>query len=157
MASYESRGSSIRVRLMRDGRKFSKTFSTHALAQAWADRQEYRAAGMPMLRAALADHRIASLIPLRLRDAIGKANYSAAEILESAFPVDSLSGVYFLIRESTIYYVGQTVRVLDRLARHKRDGRKFDSFAFIPCPPEQLDELEAVYIAMLMPEGNEQF
>lgn len=157
MANYETRNGAIRCRITRNGRRVSKTFKTQALAEAWAARQECRMAGMPMLQAALEDHRIASLIPLRQREAIGKANYSAAEILESAFPLDSQSGVYFLIRDQSIYYVGQTVRVLERLARHKRDGRKFDSFAFIPCPPEQLDELEGVYIAMLMPDGNAQF
>ena len=110
-----------------------------------------------MLRAALEDHRIASLLPTRQREAIGKANYSAAEILESAFPLDLLSGVYFLVRDQVICYVGQTTNILARLGRHKRDGRNFDSFAFIPCQPAQLDELESIYIAMLMPDGNAQF
>lgn len=154
MAHFEERCGSVRVRIMRQGRKFSKTFPTRALAEQWAERQEFRATGMPMLRAALEDHRIAACLPKRQRDAILRANYSAHEILECAFPVDLLSGVYFLVRDQEITYVGQTSMIFDRLAKHHRSGRRFDSFSFIPCPPEQLDELESIYIAMLLPEGN---
>jgi hypothetical protein len=112
---------------------------------------------MPALRAALEDHKIASIMPARQRAAILRANYSAAEIMESAFPLDLLSGVYFLIRQSVIIYVGQTTNLLNRLAKHQRSGRRFDSFAYIPCPPEQLEELEGIYIAMLVPEENGTF
>lgn len=69
-------------------------------------------------------------------------------------PVEDGCGVYFLIRASSITYVGKTTSLLQRLHKHHRSGRKFDSFSFIACSPEHLDELESIYIALLLPQEN---
>lgn len=127
---------------------------TEALARAWADKQDGRVAGLPLLRAALSDHRIAATIPAKMREAIEAANYSAAEVVESSIPISDGCGVYFLLREGEITYVGQTTDLLKRLVKHRGDGRRFDAFAFIPCPFDQLADLERIYLTMLLPKEN---
>jgi hypothetical protein len=86
--------------------------------------------------------------------AIENANYSIDEILLCAIPATSNSGVYFLIWRGEIRYVGQSINVFHRLDQHKRSGRRFDSYSFIPCEIEDLKELERTYRDLLMPEEN---
>lgn len=144
-----------RVQLYVLGRRSSRTFRTEALARAWADREEARIEGMPQLRAKLEEHQILPLLPFKFREAVQKANFTEGEILACAFPVDLNSGIYFLIREGVIRYIGQTTKVLQRIAKHRREGKRFDSFSFIPCLPEHLAELEKTYICLLMPDENQ--
>ena len=156
MASIEQRGKAWRARVCVGGRRSSRTFKTEALARSWAERHEGRLAGMPALKAALSDHRLSQALSPRLRAAIDLANYTHDEIVDSAFPVDSECGIYFLTRGSEVYYVGQTKKLLYRLYKHRMMGRQFDGFAFIPCAEEDLDRLESAYIAMLLPGENKQ-
>ncbi|MGN2247633.1 GIY-YIG nuclease family protein [Frateuria sp. GZRR35] len=107
-----------------------------------------------MLRAAVEDHKLAAVLPRRFIEALGKANFCHKELVDAAFPVGEQCGIYFLIRDFQVTYVGQTVRLFERLAQHKRRGRRFDSFSFIPCAAEHLDELEKTYITLLFPEEN---
>jgi hypothetical protein len=155
MASFVARGKSVRAEICVQGRRSSKTFPTRALAEAWAARHEMRVAGMPALKAALSDHRLSMALSPRLRAAVDLCNYTHDEIASVAFPLDSECGVYFLTRGSDVYYVGQTTNLLYRLYKHRKNGRKFDGFAFIPCAPEELDRLESAYIAMLLPGENQ--
>lgn len=154
MASIIQRRQKWRAEVWQNGRRATGTFKTRALAEAWADRQEGRMAGMPLLKAALADHRLALALSPRLRAAIGLANYTHDEIVAGAFPLDSDVGIYFLTRGVEVTYVGQTTNILARLLKHRRTGRKFDGFAFIPCQQADLDELESAYIALLLPGEN---
>lgn len=81
------------------------------------------------------------------------------------------SGVYLLIREDRVVYVGQSVNVLQRLARHryvldasKRKSRQgsynnsqviiFDNAMVRFCRPGELNKLEELYIAKFNPECN---
>lgn len=155
MAYVGKLGKGWRVQLYKNGVRQSRSFKTEALARAWADKMELRAEGMPALRALLSDHRIVPLLPRRFIEATEKANYTENEILGCAFPLQFDSGVYFLIRDQTIYYIGQTTNVLARVLKHRQSGRKFDSFAFIPCAPEHLNELEQTYITFLLPGENQ--
>lgn len=154
MASIQERKGKFRAQTYVQGRRASKTFPSRALAEAWADRNEARVSGMPLLKAALADHRLAFALSPRLRAAIDLCNYTHDEIASSAFPMDSECGVYFLMRGPDVYYVGQTTNLLYRLYKHRKNGRKFDGFAFIPCAVEDLNRLESAYIAMLLPGEN---
>lgn len=155
MPSIRKRGHTWRAETHVEGKRTSKTFKTQALAVAWAERQECRTAGMPLLRAALSEHRILPLIPKRFKDAVDRANYTEREILACAFPIQFESGVYFLIRDHVITYIGQTTCVLRRILKHSVNGKVFDSFAFIPAPLDQMAELEQVYIALLLPPENQ--
>lgn len=155
VAHISPQGKKWRVQTYVQGKRSSQTFKTEALARAWADRFEAKAAGMPQLRALLSDHRILPLLPFKFRQAMEKANYTESEIIASAFSVEYDSGVYFLVREGRVVYIGKTTNVLARVLKHRQTSKKFDSFSFIPCLPEHMDELERTYICLLMPDENQ--
>lgn len=80
---------------------------------------------------------------------------SEKEILENKISLSSAreSFVYFLIKNSTIVYVGQTTSGLARVLSHCYN-KDFDSYSTIPCPPENLDEMESDYIYKFYPKYN---
>lgn len=159
MACIENRGSSWRVKVYLDtvnGKKVfqSKSFKTEALAVAYAEMSKAVPRSISTQKRLIQDHRIINCIPQRFRDAVSKANYSSDEILLARMPANNMTGIYFLINNDKIRYVGQTVNIFHRLAQHKRNDKVFDSYAFIPCEKEQLNELEKTYLDLLMPEEN---
>jgi hypothetical protein len=66
-------------------------------------------------------------------------------------------GIYFLIKENAIVYVGQSVNVAARIVAHKNDGKDFDEVRFIKCKKEVLDEREMFFIRLLKPELNGEY
>ncbi len=81
----------------------------------------------------------------------GKAMVSVEQIIESAIPRDdTFPGVYFLVSDGRVVYVGQSVNVFSRA----RDHHDVDRWAYIPCEREQLDVLESMYIHWLRPARN---
>jgi hypothetical protein len=77
---------------------------------------------------------------------------SEEHIVAASYSMSRVSGVYFLIRDNRVVYVGQSVNVYSRLSQHK--DKTFDRFAYVPCPPEKLNRLESIYIHVLKPELN---
>lgn len=77
---------------------------------------------------------------------------SPEKILDAAVPMDSFPGVYFLIRQGEIVYVGQSRNVFYRVPQHT--SRKVDRWAFVPCEPEDLNVVESLYIHLIRPEDN---
>jgi hypothetical protein len=71
-----------------------------------------------------------------------------------------VSGVYFLLKDQEIVYVGQSVHIPSRLDYHLRDNDSitrsefFDSYHYIECEPEHLDMLEAFFIRKFNPLFN---
>ena len=82
----------------------------------------------------------------------GKSLLAKDEIAKSALPWEKSSGVYFLLHDDEIVYVGQSVHIYSRIAGHA--DKKFNRYAYIPCPPEALDVLESLYIHLLRPALN---
>lgn len=82
------------------------------------------------------------------------------EIIEKAITLKSLkfAGVYFLVRNKKIIYVGQGVNVLHRIRQHKKNIRlAFDSYYYIR--EESLNGLcrvkaERIYIKKFKPLFN---
>lgn len=95
-----------------------------------------------------------SAIPNRVLEAIGRAPYGHHEVVVSSYKFGSGVGIYFLLMEGEVVYVGQTTNFLARLHKHQRDGKAFDAFSFMQCRPEDLDELEATYIDAFLPVYN---
>lgn len=62
-------------------------------------------------------------------------------------------GVYFLRKGDEIVYVGQSISVYGRVAQHKRE-KDFDTVTFLPCQPEDLNNLEGFFIRLLRPRLN---
>lgn len=65
----------------------------------------------------------------------------------------AVCGVYFLIKDQKVIYVGQSVDIFRRISNHatKID---FDRIAYEPCKEQYLDWLESVYIHFLQPPLN---
>lgn len=83
----------------------------------------------------------------------GKALLREPEIVAASQPMPELSGIYFLISEGRVMYVGQSTNVINRVSTHAK-SRAFESFAFCPCSPEELDVFESLYIHLLQPPEN---
>lgn len=56
-----------------------------------------------------------------------------------------VTGVYFLLCNSEIIYIGQTSNLFKRLAYHL-SNKDFDCYAFFPCPKDELNFMEAKLI-----------
>lgn len=155
MASiYQMKSGSWRVDLCINKHRKAKTFKREADARSWADAHEQGMVGIDLQRRLIKDHKIAAFLPEKYLEAVDKANYSHAEILMHAMPANKHCCIYFLIKHAKVKYVGQTVNLYHRLAQHVRGGNDFESYSFIPCEKDQLDELEQIYINLLMPVGN---
>lgn len=68
----------------------------------------------------------------------------------------SACGIYFLFKGSYCVYVGQSRQVHVRVREHrlKKLEKDFDSYAWIPCKPENLDNEELRFIKTLRPKLN---
>lgn len=64
-------------------------------------------------------------------------------------------GVYFLVKESEIVYIGQSVNIASRIATHYSEGRiEFDRYCYVPCDRSNLNAIESLYIHMFKPVMN---
>jgi hypothetical protein len=82
----------------------------------------------------------------------GNSLLRADEIAAAAHPWEKASGVYFLLDGNEVVYVGQAVNVYSRIGQHTE--KRFDRYAFVPCPVDALDILESLYIHLLRPRFN---
>ena len=76
------------------------------------------------------------------------------QIVAAAAHVPDTTGVYFLIHQDRVIYVGQSVAILARIEAHRID-KTFDRVAYIPCAKELLNALESLYIHTLRPRLNQ--
>lgn len=66
-------------------------------------------------------------------------------------------GIYFLIDNDRVVYVGQAVNVVIRVMTHMRAGKKFDAVSFYSVADDSeitLKELEDFFIEFLCPSLN---
>lgn len=90
-----------------------------------------------------------------LNDELGFELLSEKEIVERSKGNLPSSGIYFLVKDSEVVYVGQSTSVLSRIGTHVLDPNKdFNSFSFLSAPKESLDLLETIYIKVLNPRLN---
>lgn len=76
-------------------------------------------------------------------------------IVAQAVPFVEVIGVYFLICDGKIVYIGQSVNIFKRLYEHKKDQTKiWDKYAYIECEAGELDIVEALYIFKYEPIYN---
>jgi hypothetical protein len=149
MASFKKDGKVWRVQVYVHGARTSGTFKTKKEAEAWAKAREEMLRTLPILRRRqplLSGSKSASL--RRLTDLLDKD-----EIVRRAKANAAVSGVYFLVKNNDIVYIGQSQNVHARLTAH---GvlKEFDGFHVIPCPAQELLPLEASYIRKFNPPLN---
>lgn len=74
--------------------------------------------------------------------------------LSGAVP-ESLSGVYFLIRNDEVVYVGKSKNMLNRIQDHIANPEKvFNRFTFFPTHPSSAMAVESYYISLFRPRLN---
>lgn len=80
---------------------------------------------------------------------------SAEEVIRASMRYEPFCGIYFLIRDYEIVYVGQSINIFARMADHRR-SKSFDSFAYLKCCADKdvLDFLESTYIHIFKPRLN---
>lgn len=77
-------------------------------------------------------------------------------IFKDAVSYDGNPCIYFLIKDDTIVYVGQTVDLTRRVNEHKCEGKKdFDSFSSVSVKKRDLDKVESLCILYYRPIYNE--
>lgn len=84
---------------------------------------------------------------------IGRKDATHDEIVGQAHPLEPICGVYFLVKDRRVVYVGQSVNIVARLAAHM-GTKDFDSTCYMVAQPEELDFIESFYIYMLSPALN---
>ena len=75
------------------------------------------------------------------------------EIVAAKMELPVKSGVYFLINNGKVVYVGQSATLMARVVQHM-GLKEFDSFAYIACERNMLDVMESLYIHVLRPPLN---
>ena len=66
-------------------------------------------------------------------------------------------GVYFLICDDEIVYVGKSVNIKSRLDQHSMDehrNKNFNKYYVVLCDPKEVNSLEAYYILKFRPKYN---
>ena len=77
------------------------------------------------------------------------------EILENAIPYEPKCGIYFLIFNQSIVYVGQSVDLWQRIQQHRAKKEiAFDSVSWVHCEARNLNAVEKHYIDTLKPKHN---
>ncbi len=117
-------------------------------AQARRELDEAKAA-LAALRAAHESH---ELLSTRSKQLTGRYMLTEEQIVAQAMPWQQHTGVYFLIKDHRVVYVGQSVNVYARIAAHT--DKSFDSVALLPCSRDVLDKMESLYIHCLRPPLN---
>lgn len=149
MASiFQLRNNIWRAQIYVGGVRESATFDQKFQAETWAHERE--AALRAIHRSIVAAHRTRNDKKLFME---ASATYSEDDILKSSMSVPDTSGVYFLIRDGVIVYVGQSKSVYARLAKHKAT-KQFDRVAVLECKESDLLSLEALYIKKFQPVLN---
>lgn len=110
-------------------------------------------------RAAIAEAAEANLelgcCPPAEQHAVTEMLLSESSVAERATPVIEACGIYFLLHEGRVVYVGQSISCHRRIAQHESEGGKiFDAYYVLTCDATELDRREALYIAKFRPAYN---
>ena len=68
--------------------------------------------------------------------------------------VSSASGIYFLVKDGIVVYVGQSSSVMSRIGQHCNGEKEFDVAFWLPYPIERLNEMERHFVEALEPKYN---
>jgi hypothetical protein len=143
-----------RIQIEICGVRKSRTFKDEASAIEWANQKTRVLKQAGALRLKEAESALATAVPKRMLEALRSVPHDLHDVLRAAIPAASFTGIYFLILGGDVVYVGQSIDILNRISKHRREGKEFDSYAYMLCEREKLNDLEALYITALMPWLN---
>ncbi len=148
MASIQQTPSGWRAQLKIAGIRESACFDQRFEAETWAHRRE--AELKSLRRVASAARRLSTANHKFLSSA---AFYGEDEIVGTSTPIPETSGVYFLIKDGRVVYVGKSNNVHRRIQEHLKQ-KCFDRINVIECPEPELGRIEAHYIRAFRPVLN---
>ena len=80
------------------------------------------------------------------------------QIIRDSRPFSRRTGVYFLLKNREIVYVGKSKHFTARINNHETDSEKdFDSVFFIPLEEKYIKKVESYYIQRINPKLNKTF
>lgn len=148
MAAIYKNGAVWRAQVYVVGVRDSATFVDRRQAKEWASAREAELKRIG--RSDMAPNRLARHSKKYLRhDNLFEAN----EIVSRSFEIGRVTGIYFLIANGEVVYVGQSINVHARVASHMAE-KHFDRVAIVECSAPNLDELELLYIQKFKPSLN---
>ncbi|WP_321905206.1 GIY-YIG nuclease family protein [Paraburkholderia tropica] len=153
MAAIQKRKNSWRAQVERMGIRKSMSFPTKAEALRWAtciEAELLAGPPAPIKRAPVKRASRPKFYPTPTVDNL----LSIEEIVAASSPYCAVVGVYFLIQDNELIYIGQSTDVHGRISQHRKDGKPFDRFYIIECPVEMLSLTESKYILMFQPPLN---
>lgn len=122
-----------------------------SLSKLLLDPSEYLKAGSRYILE-MANKVVATETPSTEGAYVSPADIHAHSVL---FEDTIVCGIYFLIGEGEIVYVGQSVDIFKRLREHVQGRyKKWDRFSMIPVRQEKLTEVETWYIQHFRPKYN---
>lgn len=88
-------------------------------------------------------------------------HFTDAQIISAAKPqaehglnYPQIWGIYFLVADGQIVYVGMSNHITRRVTQHAERGLQFDAVAWFEAPAEYLQDIEAYYIGRIRPGLN---
>lgn len=73
-------------------------------------------------------------------------------LIEKSLSYGDACGVYFLIKDMAIVYIGQSINIASRITQHR--DKEFDSVSYVACEKSEMDILESLYILAYKPPLN---
>lgn len=118
--------------------------------KATLDTPEFEAEYLSLMRRAEAarTEEISPRAARRMRD------WSGRRLADNIKGIMADSGVYLLIREGRVVYVGTSKNCAARIAEHRINGRAYDKAFYIYAEESERVELERALIRSLRPEQN---
>jgi hypothetical protein len=145
-----------RAAVARHGTRKTATFKTLEDAQTWSEAMERNLMFAAAMRAAVDDRFLMSGTPKRVLQALADIPFAKHEVLAGSVALPQKHGVYFLILNGDVRYVGKSKDVLERLRKHRESGWRFDSYNVVYCKEDDMTALEQTYIEAFMPDWNQQ-
>lgn len=75
-----------------------------------------------------------------------------AMVADRLIEVPQISGIYFLVHDGKVIYVGQSINVATRILGHK--NKTYDRALVLPCARQKLNEVESAFIGFFKPILN---
>lgn len=146
----------VRAEVETRGVRKAATLPTLDHAKEWARTVEEKAILKHAMAAAVEHRFLMSSVPRRVLQAMADIPFTKADIIGGAVHLPQRHGIYFLIRDGEVKYVGKSADVLGRIQHHTDSGWIFDSINAVFCKKEDMTDLEKTYIEAFMPDWNQQ-
>lgn len=82
------------------------------------------------------------------------SNNMIGEKVEDYFIKDIKIGIYFLLYDNIVVYVGKSLNIFSRLRQHLKSDKIFNSAYYLVSEKEELEKREKEYIIMFIPIYN---